>query len=304
MSGDAESTAQSDADATLSGGPFSGPFGGASLWLTDAEAAALGLGGGGTSFADPDGVIGYADGPGINFGDAPGLTPPSGDEEFLATAEHEIAEEMGRVSGLNQDGSDKTTTSYSPIDLFRYSGPPIDGTDQRALTPASNPSYFSINDGTTVLGYWNNYTAGDTGDLADWDQNGVSGSGSYTADSYNDGSAGGYVNPITPQDITLMNVLGWNLAPATGTQPIAPTDIAITFGQLSEDLALNEITPGSADAPPGKNYLISDTPFDIESLTPGDITAGGSIGVHAIDASGGFTFSAAQARQPKPLAFR
>ena len=288
----AESAAQKMADATL---PSGSPFGGATLSVTDAEAAILGLGGGGTSFADPDGTIGYSDGSGFDFGDDPGLTPPSGEYDFLAVAEHEISEEMGRVSGLNQDGSDETTTNYDPVDLFRFSGPPVDGTDQRALTPYSNPSYFSTDNGITALGYGNNYTAGNTGDLADWAENGVTGDGDYTPDSYNDNISSGIVNPITPQDITVMNVLGWNLASATITQPLPRTDVPITFAQLSEDLALNEIAPGSADVPAGENYAVCDTPFDIESLTPTDITVGGLIGVDTIDASGAFTFSVAQA---------
>ena len=69
---------------------------------------------------------------------------------------------MGRVSEVNT-----AATTYSPIDLFRFSGK-----NARALTPVANPSYFSIDDGATPLSEWNNYSAGNNGDdLGDWAEN-------------------------------------------------------------------------------------------------------------------------------------
>ena len=69
---------------------------------------------------------------------------------FVGTVEHEITEDMGRVSLLNEQ-----PRNYSPIDLFRYSAPGV-----RDVTTGSKRStaYFSINSGDTDLGTWNNHT--------------------------------------------------------------------------------------------------------------------------------------------------
>ena len=78
--------------------------------------------------------------------------------------EHEISEGMGRVSSLDFAGD------YAPIDLFRFSVLDPNNSDpgNRALTPLSTPSYFSINDGVTDIADWNNHKTGTQGDLDDW----------------------------------------------------------------------------------------------------------------------------------------
>ena len=198
---------------------------------------------------------------------------------------------MGRVSGLNIAGANGTSTSYSPLDLFRFLSP-----NNRALSAYSNPSYFSINDGTTPVAYWNNYTSptGNNGDLGDWDgyanseyadptyPHFFSDGDNYTPDSYNDNSASAIVNPITAADVTLMNVLGYDLASPWITLPLPSTDIEITVGQMLVDLVMNQIDPGSANPPAGDSYVVVDNLLDVQSLTPAEIAGASSIDVSSV----------------------
>ena len=86
-----------------------------------------------------------------------------------------------------------------------------------ALASGSAPNsgstaYFSIDNGQTSLGTWNNDPA--NGDLGDWQYR--NGPGPNGNDAF--GSSGpGRTDPLTLSDLTLMNVIGWNTAqdPAT-----------------------------------------------------------------------------------------
>ena len=130
--------------------PSSSPLSG-SLYMSQAEAQALGL----TSSVSTS-YVGFH--PIRNLQLYPDVTPASDQYYFIGVVEHEISEDMGRVSLLNYQPHE-----YSPIDLFRYSSPGV-----RDLTTGGEGStaYFSINNGTTNLGTWNNQTS--NGDLADW----------------------------------------------------------------------------------------------------------------------------------------
>jgi hypothetical protein len=66
------------------------------------------------------------------------------------------------------------------------------------LVPAS--SYFSIDGGTTVI---NVYNGPGGGDLADW--------AGLTADSYNAFTSSGRESPVSPGDITQLDVIGYDL---------------------------------------------------------------------------------------------
>ena len=182
---------------------------------------------------------------------------------------------------------------FALIDLFRFSGK-----NARALTPVANPSYFSIDDGATPLSEWNNYSAGNNGDdLGDWAEN-VENANPYEVDnppspkvlprpvihttSTMPASPGGTLNPITAPDVTLMNVLGYDLASPWITLPLPSTDIEITAGQMLVDLVMNQIDPGSANPPAGDSYVVVDNLLDVQSLTPAEIAGASSIGVSSV----------------------
>ncbi|MDE2005712.1 MAG: Hint domain-containing protein, partial [Rhodospirillales bacterium] len=89
------------------------------------------------------------------------------------------------------------SSSYNILDLFRYSN-----ANTLDLSPGGNP-YFSIDNGTTNLGAFNDPTVngGDTGDWAS----------SVTNDSFDATSISGNPNPVTTLDLRTMNVLGYSL---------------------------------------------------------------------------------------------
>jgi hypothetical protein len=175
------------------------------LYMSQAEAKALGLPQNDLSI---DGYVGFSSSPNI-FGYGDGSAPPSNEYYFIGVVEHEITEDMGRVSFLNDQPND-----YTLIDLYRYSSPGIRDTTTGG---SGSTAYFSINNGDTNLGTWNNQTS--NGDLADWYPDGPAPGGN---DAFNDYSNPGVVNVVSQSDITLMEALGWasssvNPAPPAGT---------------------------------------------------------------------------------------
>ena len=259
MSANATSSAQQEAVASL---PTTDPTGGATLYMTTAEEKALGLTNAdteATSASNPDDELGIGYTGNLDYSANPNDVPASYQYELIGTVEHEISEGMGRLSDLYD------ATSYAPMDLFRFSANDPNNTEpaNRVLTADENPSYFSINDGATDLGDWNSYTS--EGDLGDWAL-----SNPYVPNSYNDGAAPGVVDPITASDVTLMNVLGYDVATPTEA-PTFANAVAVTAGQLLVDLTLDKINPGSADPPAGDYYEIIDSSIDIESLGLEDI---------------------------------
>ncbi len=209
---DAQSPAQKAAVATL---PASSPADGETLEINVAEEKALGftnLGINGSSFSNPDDEMGFSST--TNFSYSLTATPAINQYYFLGVVEHEISEGMGRDSLLGNNGIPNFT--YSPMDLFRYAA---SGT--RQLT-TGNPSYFSINSGLTDLNNWSNYTTGNAGDLGDW-------ASSAGDDSYLDNSSSGVINPVTPTDVTLMNVIGWD----TTSGGLPPPSIAVNVQNVA-----------------------------------------------------------------------
>jgi hypothetical protein len=270
LEANATSPAQAEAYASLAASdPFAGQPG--SLFVPGTEAQVLGFADAGTSSeSNPDGFIGFATDTEQtwNYSADPNQTPVSGEEDFLASVEHELTEILGRGSYLG----DTPNPDFSVMDLFRFTGA---GT--YALTPNDNPAYFSIDGGTTNLGQWNDFKTGDSGDLGDWwspDNSTVPGN------SFNDNSDDSIINPFTANDATLMNVLGYNFTSApTSPIPLPSSDITLSAGQLLEYLTLDEISPGSMNAPGGENYVVIDTAFALESITAAEITEAISIGV-------------------------
>src|SRR5208282_3115761 len=174
--------------------PTSSPDQG-SLEISSAEAKALGLL---SNNGGIDGYVGFSS-ESNTFSYANGTAPPSNEYYFIGIVEHEITEDMGRISFLDEQPHD-----YSVTDLFRYSSPGV-----RDLTTGGRGStaYFSIDNGDTNLGSWNNNP--NNGDLADWSGNNIPNGGN---DAFDDDSNPGVINAVSQTDITLMRALGWTTA--------------------------------------------------------------------------------------------
>jgi hypothetical protein len=174
--------------------PTTSPLNGV-VEIPTAEAMALGL----LASSSPNGYVGFSSSFPFSYGN--GTTPPSNEYYFIGVVEHEITEDMGRVSLINEQPDD-----YSVMDLYRWSSPGV-----RDTTTGGNGStaYFSINDGTTNLGTWNNQVS--NGDLGDWYPSGPAPGGN---DAFNDFSNPGVINVVSQSDITLMEALGYTSASA------------------------------------------------------------------------------------------
>ena len=121
-------------------------------------------------------------------------------------------------------------TSYEPLDLFHYSAA---GVRDFSGTTAG---YFSPDGGTTNLG---NFNTNPNGDFGDW-------AASVGNNSFLAFSSSGVVNPITANDLTEMNVLGWD--PTTsGSAPVVTIALADdTSG--GNNITANDALTGTADA--------------------------------------------------------
>ncbi len=148
---------------------------------------ALGLG---TSTGNPDITVTLNSNLSWTFD--PNNRAVAGKNDAIGALEHEISEGMlGRFGDLGSGGK------YSILDLFRYTSSGV-----RDLTPG--PGYFSI-DGTHLLTQFNNPTNG--GDAGDWLP-------SIQGDSYGS-SYTGMISAVTPVDLRVDDIIGWNRAPAT-----------------------------------------------------------------------------------------
>ncbi len=183
--------------------PATDPTGGGTFDIGTAEAKALGLIAG--NAPGIDGWVGF-DSTVSDWSFDPTATPGPNQYYLVGTIEHEISEVMGRDSLLGVNG-EHYSNGWGVPDLFRFSAP---GVRQLAPGPGHTTGYFSLDNGLTNLGSWNNHVA--RGDLGDWDLGFGSGGGPGPDgnDAFNDFSNPGVLNQITRNDLTLMQVLGWN----------------------------------------------------------------------------------------------
>jgi autotransporter passenger strand-loop-strand repeat protein len=199
----AQSAAQTEADQTLPAANSSIFGTGKSIVVTTADANALGLPltAADTTFGtlSLDGYVGFN--ANLDWSFDPNSTP-SGERDLIATAEHEISEVMGRSALVGAGGR------FKPIDFFRYAYG-AGGQPERDLTlgaAGSNATaFFSIDNGNTNLGTWNNDPK--RGDPGDWKAG--EGPAPQGADAFGPAPAG-FVDRLTMNDVTLMNVIGWN----------------------------------------------------------------------------------------------
>lgn len=165
------------------------PTGGATMWLTNAQAACLGL-----TTLSPGTLIGFIGiVNNITFFWSREKGAQSG-YDAVGMLVHEITENLGR------DGFKLTsfagTTSYYPFDLFSYTAP---GTRNFTSYAAS---YVSHDGGVTHL---NTTSTTGSSDTMDW--NGV------TNDSFNTISSSGVINTMSINDIITMDGLGYQAGP-------------------------------------------------------------------------------------------
>ena len=209
-----------------------------SLYMGSAEAKALGLIGASSTL---DGAIGVASASNTAW-DFSAITTPTANQYYLVgVLEHEISEVMGRVSDIDTRGE------YTVADLYRYSAPNV-----RDLTTGGNGStaYFSIDNGTTNLGTWNNQVS--NGDLADWYPQGPASGGN---DAYNDYSNPGVINVISAADTTLMEALGWTSSYVAPTVNVKNFSIA----EYAAIAASSIITLSNAAGDNINQYTLVDT---------------------------------------------
>ena len=221
------SASSSDDKTAVASLPTSDPTNGGHFFVTQTEAAALGLL---SSAITINGYIGFSNTASFAYNTSNGVA--AGQYDFFGAAAHEITEIMGRMLGVGQTLGGFVPNTYFPLDLFHYSAP---GTRTFSGT---QPGYFSPDGGTTNLGNFNTTSGGDFGDWAP----------SVGHDSFLAFTASGFVNPVTSSDLREMDVLGFTLGngttgPSLPAVPAPPTLHAPSLTKLNEPTVT-----GTADA--------------------------------------------------------
>ena len=172
--------------------PISGTH---AYYMTSAQAKALGLQGASDAL---DGTVQFANNPPFDYDRSDGITP--GSYDFYGTVAHEFSEVMGRE--LNAIGNEVQTgkpNGYYPFDLFKYSAAGV------PTFVGTTPGYFSPDGGVTNL---DNFNADSDDDFGDW-------ASSAGDDAFRAFSDTGVINAVTPTDIVVMDVIGWDAAPGS-----------------------------------------------------------------------------------------
>lgn len=118
--------------------------------------------------------------------------------DFIAVAEHETTEAMGRIWALN--ANPPPGYGYVPYDLFRFTN------GVRTLNPFDSGIYFSVNNGITALKPFNavNQTDYTTEDPQDWMPTNL-------PDSFDWEISPGVEGTLSSADLTSMDILGYHL---------------------------------------------------------------------------------------------
>jgi len=180
----ADSTTANDA-AAVATLPSTNPTGNGTMWLSTAQAKALGL----TSGSFTDGSVGFSSGVAWDYNNSDGVT--AGSYDLFGTVMHEISEVLGRATydGVSFNG----TFAYNPLDLFHYSSSGV-----RTFS-GTTPGYFSIDGGVTNLNSFNTSSGADFGDWA-----------GATVDAANAFGSPNVIMPFSTVDLTAMDAIGWS----------------------------------------------------------------------------------------------
>jgi len=209
-----------------------------SMWLSTAEAKALGLAG---ASGNIDGYVGFSSSANIfDYDNSNGVS--TGQYDFAGVVAHEFTEVMGRIDLFNATVGG-TAHSYSLLDLYHYTS-----TGVHTYTGATS-NYFSVDGGATSL---KNFNTNSGGDLGDW-------ANSAGNDSFLAFSSSGTVNSVSQADVTEMNALGYSVGSSGGAaKPVA------TVAQLADYLLNGFWTYNNTIA---HHWSISTISYNISGLT-------------------------------------
>ncbi len=240
-------------------------------WIPTAEAKALGLIS--SNSVTLDGYAGFTNIPNLSDYSATNTsgTVPNNQYDMFGAIAHEFSEIMGRQM---LDGADFAgAPGYTALDLFHYSAPGV------ADFSGTTPGYFSPNGGFTNLGNFNTNPEGDFGDWAS-----SVGNNSYLA--FSDPAV---LNPVTASDLTVMNLLGWDLTaqsapPAITAAPAQGHDLA---GGTVSVSAANGVLANVTDI--NSNGGLSVSSVNGSSADVG-VAVAGDFGALTLNADGSYTY--------------
>ena len=217
----AETTSvDSNAVASL---PLSDPTGSQIWWIPNAEAKALtqiaslfGINPNDTTASD--GQVMFASS-GVTWAFSPTNRAVPGEYDFIAVAEHETSEVMGRCSGLAQ-----ISGGYVPYDLYRFTN------GVRTFNVFDSGVYFSINNGVTPLKFFNAVTQPPiTNDVQDWMPTNV-------PDPFDYALGQDVEAPLSSPDLTALSILGYDLnfkPPRLSATRLANGNFQLTFTNIT-----------------------------------------------------------------------
>jgi T5SS/PEP-CTERM-associated repeat protein len=187
------STVYSTLSGVLPNLPSTDPTKGTGVFLvTDAQSQILGLSTPGTAVAGYVGLNAIANGVTLDYNLADQSI--AGEVGAVGAMEHEISEVFGRTADLGIIHAN----TYSILDLYRFTAP-----NTPALTAGAS-DYFSLNNGTTALGYFNNHPA-NGGDAGDWAS---SGTHNVVADAFDAFLTTGTAGTISSLDTLVLGAIG------------------------------------------------------------------------------------------------